>query len=64
MRTRNHDWFDTEAMVMYYGYQVKCGKDGRWKNVTRNGIPELFHCPRDRDIARGFARKLKEQTDD
>ena len=60
MRTRNESWLNTETMTEMYGVQAY--RDGKWRNVAKDGKPAIFDNPADRDAFRAEIRKMKEST--
>ena len=57
MRTRDHDWFDSNTNLPLYSYQVY--KDGKWHHPSKDGKPQLFRTKEERDAARAEARKVR-----
>lgn len=57
MRTRVHDWLDTNTQKPLYSFQVLV--DGKWSNPLKDGKPMLFENKADRDAAQAEARKVR-----
>lgn len=57
MRTRNHDWFDTNTGKTLYGFQVY--HHGKWRHAAENNKPLLFSERLDRDVKRASFRAMK-----
>lgn len=57
MRTREHDWYDAKEGRPKYGIQVLWR--GRWLNVAKDGEPDLYDTPEERDARRAELRKQR-----
>lgn len=56
MRTREHNWLDTNTLEPKYGFQVYA--NGCWCHVHEDGKPCIYDTPEERDAARAKARRM------